>query len=100
VSFLDSLKMPDMSKIGDALKTFVARADAKLDAQTDAIKFLAEQVKKQNDTIADLVRRIPSQGAANSNSGPSGGDDTGIYLGNDPAGSGDLGGGGDANSDA
>jgi hypothetical protein len=53
MGIFDSM-MPDISKMGEQLKGFIAAASAKLDGQTSAIKMLAEEVRKQNVEIARL----------------------------------------------
>ncbi len=58
MGFLDGLKMPDMADLGKKIMAFIGAADQKLDAQTAAIRMLAEQVRKQNEEILRLATKF------------------------------------------
>jgi len=54
MGIFDAMKMPDLSAIGERLTNFINAASAKMDAQTAAIKMLAEQVKVQNGLLYEI----------------------------------------------
>jgi conjugal transfer/entry exclusion protein len=89
MSLFDKM-MPDLSKVGEMAKSFIDSANGKMDAQTAAIQFLAQQIKVQNETLKVLAEKIGNLSASAS---PSTGD-TAIVSGMgkqfDAGGTGDL----------
>jgi conjugal transfer/entry exclusion protein len=57
MSLFDKM-MPDLSKVGEMAKSFIDSANGKMDAQTAAIQFLAQQIKVQNETLKILAEKI------------------------------------------
>jgi hypothetical protein len=57
MSLFDKM-MPDLSKVGEMAKSFIDSANGKMDAQTAAIQFLAQQIKVQNETLKVLAEKI------------------------------------------
>ena|ERR1700734_3703334 len=90
MSFLDGFKIPDMSKVGETLQGFIKAANEKIDAQTTAVQFLAQQVKKQNDMLQfhnDLLTGIAALAGVTSQ----GSRDAGaVHPRHEPAGSGGV----------
>jgi hypothetical protein len=89
MSLFDKM-MPDLSKVGEMAKSFIDSANGKMDAQTAAIQFLAQQIKVQNETLkilAEKIGNLPSPA-------PTAAGDTAIVSGmgeqSDAGGTGDL----------
>jgi conjugal transfer/entry exclusion protein len=89
MSLFDKM-MPDLSKVGEMAKSFIDSANGKMDAQTAAIQFLAQQIKVQNETLKILAEKIGNLPA----SAPTAAGDTAIVSGMgeqfDAGGTGDL----------
>jgi conjugal transfer/entry exclusion protein len=89
MSLFDKM-MPDLSKVGEMAKSFIDSANGKMDAQTAAIQFLAQQIKVQNETLKILAEKIGNF----STSAPTAAGDTAIVSGMgeqfDAGGTGDL----------
>jgi hypothetical protein len=89
MSLFDKM-MPDLSKVGEMAKSFIDSANSKMDAQTAAIQFLAQQIKVQNETLKILAEKIGNFPA----SAPAATGDTAIVSGMgeqfDAGGTGDL----------
>jgi hypothetical protein len=63
MSLFDKM-MPDLSKVGEMAKSFIDSANGKMDAQTAAIQFLAQQIKVQNETLKILAEKIGNLSAS------------------------------------
>jgi conjugal transfer/entry exclusion protein len=89
MSLFDKM-MPDLSKVGEMAKSFIDSANGKMDAQTAAIQFLAQQIKVQNETLKVLAEKIGNFPT----SAPTAAGDTAIVSGMgeqfDAGGTGDL----------
>jgi conjugal transfer/entry exclusion protein len=98
MSLFDKM-MPDLSKVGEMAKSFIDSANGKMDAQTAAIQFLAQQIKVQNETLKILAEKIGNF----STSAPPAAGDTAIVSGMgeqfDAGGTGDLARGNGAGTD-
>jgi conjugal transfer/entry exclusion protein len=89
MSLFDKM-MPDLSKVGEMAKSFIDSANGKMDAQTAAIQFLAQQIKVQNENLKILAEKIGNFPT----SAPTAAGDTAIVSGMgeqfDAGGTGDL----------
>jgi hypothetical protein len=93
MSLFDKM-MPDLSKVGEMAKSFIDSANGKMDAQTAAIQFLAQQIKVQNETLKVLAEKIGNRNVNLPASAPTAAGDTAIVSGMgeqfDAGGTGDL----------
>jgi hypothetical protein len=94
--FLDRFKLPDMSEMGEVFRRFITTADAKLDAQTAAIKILGEKVRDLNVTIGKLEQQFAERWAGGIAAGADGG---GVFVTTDAGGGSGVADGNDAESD-
>jgi hypothetical protein len=109
MGLFDALKIPDLAQWGERITVFINAANAKLEAQTDAIRTLAnfvrqvgEDMQKQRAILAQIEKRLGNEqigrldnGGAGFDNGAAGaanaaGNAAGIFSGDGPGNGGDM----------